>query len=123
MDSLKDTVSLKSRKATKIAKKRLEIANKHLLTNSYDDFYNELFKSINGYLSDKLNISIADLSKEKIAETLQKKGADNAAIEFLIATLNKSEFARFAPSKNNAGMQNDYNDTVATISKIEEELK
>ena len=123
MESLKDTVSIKSRKATKMAKKRLEIANKHLQSNNYDDFYNELFKSINGYLSDRLNISIADLSKERIAETLQRRGADDQAINFLISTLNKSEFARFAPVKTSSAMQTDYNDTIATISKIEEELK
>ncbi len=123
MESLKDTVSRKSKKATKIARKRMEIAQSHLTANNYDAFYNELFKSINGYLSDKLNISIADLSKEKIKETLFKKGADEQAINFLIATLNKSEFARFSPVKSSAAMQTDYADTVATISRIEEELK
>ena len=106
-----------------MARKRLEIANQHLKTNNYEGFYNELFKSINGYLSDKLNISVADLSKEKITETLQKKGAEEGAINFLIATLNKSEFARFAPVKTTSAMQTDYSDTLSTISKIEEELK
>jgi BatD DUF11 like domain len=122
-ESLKDTVGMKSKRATKIAKKRMEIANQHLVSNNYDAFYNELFKSINGYLGDKLNIAPADLSKERITETLQKRGANEQAINFLIATLNKSEFARFAPIKSSAAMQTDYNDTIATISKIEEELK
>ena len=123
MDSMKDTVSQKSKKATKIARKRMEIANQHLQSNNYDAFYNELFKSINGYLSDKLNISIADLSKEKITENLKSRGVEEQAINLLITTLNKSEFARFAPVKSSAAMQTDYNDTLATITKIEEELK
>ncbi len=123
MEKINDTINRRSKKATKIARKRMEIANQHLQTNNYDAFYNELFKSINGYLSDKLNISLADLSKEKIKETLLLKGADEAAINFLISTLNKSEFARFAQVKNNTAMQTDYTDTLATISKIEEELK
>lgn len=123
MNSLKDTVSQKSKRATKIARKRMEIANQHLKANNYEAFYNELFKSINGYLSDKLNISIADLSKEKITETLQNRGVEAQAINLLIATLNKSEFARFAPVKSSEGMQTDYNDTLSTITKIEEELK
>jgi hypothetical protein len=123
LEGLKDTVGTRSKKATSIAKKRLEIANQHLQANNYDGFYNELFKAINGYLSDKLNISVADLSKEKIAETLRIKNADEQAINFLITTLNKSEFARYAPVKSAASMQTDYTDTVSTISKIEEELK
>ncbi len=121
--SLSDTAGNKSKKATKIARKRLELANLHLRSNNYDGFYNELFKAINGYLSDKLSISISELSKERITETLRAKGAEEQAINNLISTLSKSEFARFAPVKSTASMQADYADTVATITKIEEELK
>lgn len=122
-NSLNDTVSRKSKKATQIARKRLALANNYLQQNNYDAFYNELFKSINGYLSDKLNLSAVELTKEKISEVLLAKGTNQEAINFLILTLNKSEFARFAPVKSTSAMQTDYADTVSTISKIEEELK
>ena len=120
---MQDTANIKSKKATKIAKKRLEIAAKHLQAGSFDAFYNELFKAINGYLSDKLNISQAELSKENIREILLKKGTNEQAINDLIDTLNKSEFARFSPVKTNTAMQGDYDNTIGTISKIEAELK
>lgn len=122
-NSLNDTVSRKSKKATQIARKRLALANNYLQQNNYDAFYNELFKSINGYLSDKLNLSAVELTKEKITEVLLAKGTNQEAINFLLLTLNKSEFARFAPVKSTSAMQTDYADTVSTISKIEEELK
>lgn len=122
-NSLNDTVSRKSKKATQIARKRLALANNYLQQNNYDAFYNELFKSINGYLSDKLNLSAVELTKEKISEVLLAKGTNQEAINFLLLTLNKSEFARFAPVKSTSAMQTDYADTVSTISKIEEELK
>ncbi|HRH63812.1 MAG TPA: BatD family protein [Bacteroidia bacterium] len=122
-NSLNDTVSRKSKKATQIARKRLALANNYLQQNNYDAFYNELFKSINGYLSDKLNLSAVELTKEKISEVLLAKGTNQEAINLLLLTLNKSEFARFAPVKSTSAMQTDYADTVSTISKIEEELK
>jgi len=59
----KNVSLVKSRKATKMAHKRLELANNHLQTNNKELFYEEIFKALYGYLSDKLSMQVSDLSK------------------------------------------------------------
>ena len=69
----KDVVAVKSRKATKMAKKQLLLAEQHLKSNNKELFYVEIFKALNGYMSNKLNIPTANLNKETITESLKTK--------------------------------------------------
>ena len=66
-----DVVGTKNRKATKMALKRLNLAETFLKQNLYTAFYEELHKALLGFISDKLNISLADLSRDRIAESLK----------------------------------------------------
>jgi len=50
-----------------------------------------------GYLSDKLNISAADLNKENIGEQLKLRTVNESIIDQLIDTLDLCEMARYAP--------------------------
>ncbi len=119
----KDAIAVKSRKATKMAKKRLSLAEQYLKSNNKEQFYMEIFKSLYGYISDKLNILAADLSKEHISNTLKAKNVNEATIQQLIETLDNCEYARYAPSAVSGDLNSIYTKTVELITKIEHEIK
>jgi hypothetical protein len=119
----KDAVAVKSRKATKMARKRLSIAEQHLKSNNKELFYIEIFKALYGYISDKLNIPVADLNKDHISETLKTKNVSEITIQQLITTLDNCEYARYAPSAVSGDLNSIYNNTVELITKIENEVK
>jgi hypothetical protein len=119
----KNTVLLKSKKATKLARKRLSTAKELLTKNSREPFYEEVSKAIWGYLGDKLSIPLANLSKETISETLLSRGVSEALLAQFVDILNKCEYARFAPSNSAGHMQEIYEAAINSITKMEEELK
>ena len=76
-----------------------------------------------GYLSDKFNISLAELSMDTARERLKAKNVDDVIIEEIIEILNNCEYARYAPDNQSDGMQQIYNQALNIISKIEKSLK
>jgi hypothetical protein len=92
-----DLVKLKSKKANKIAAKHLADAQKQLTAGNKNAFYEAIAKGLYGYLSDKLNIPVADLNKENITDKLNAKSVDDTTIRQLDDTIDLCEMARFAP--------------------------
>jgi hypothetical protein len=95
-----DTVGLKKRKATKLARQLLKTAEKNLNSKDKNLFYESVFKALNGYLANKLNISNADLNKSNINSKLISVNASEVTINLLFETLDHCEMARFAPVTN-----------------------
>ncbi len=118
----KDIVAVKSRKATKMARKKLSIAEQHLRSNNKELFYIEIFKALYGYLSDKLNIPVANLNKEHISEKLTNRNVTEATIKQLFSTLDNCEFAHYAPGSVSGDLKNIFSNTVELITKIEDEI-
>jgi BatD DUF11 like domain len=123
LEQNKDIVAVKSRKASKMAKKRLSIAEQHLKSNNKEQFYIEILKALHGYLGDKLNINVADLNKEHISQILKTKNVNDATIQQLTSTIDNCEYARYAPSAVSGDLNSIYNGTVELIMKIEDEIK
>jgi hypothetical protein len=92
-----DLVKVKSRKAGKLAAKHLAIAQKELQANNTKVFYEEVFKGLYGYLSNKLNIPYADLDRETIASALKAKMVSDELVVQLLDKLDLCEMARYAP--------------------------
>ncbi len=122
IENNKDGIAVKSRKATKMARKRLVIAEQYLKSGNKELFYIEIFKALYGYISDKLNIPVADLNKEHISTTLKSRTVSDSTIEKLISTLDNCEYARYAPSAVSGDLNGIYNSTVELITKIENEI-
>lgn len=110
---------VKSRKATKEARKRLALANKLLKENKTNEYYEEVFKALWGYVSDKLGIPVADLNKDNLRAKLVTHGVEQEVIEQYISLIDKTEFARFAPSGGTQEMGNVYQEAIDTITKVE----
>jgi hypothetical protein len=118
-----DTVMVKNRKANKMATRRLKFAQKLLKEGNKEKFYEEVMKSLWTYLSDKLNIPVAELNKEKVTVVLNDKKIDELMIKQLTDVLNTCEFARFAPSSGKDEMGNLYEEAIKIISSLEGLIK
>ena len=118
-----DIVAVKERKAAKLAKKQLVIAEKHMQANNKEAFFTEILNALNKYIGDKFALSIVDLSKDKISEMLLSRNVSEATTKNVIDTLNTCEFAKYAPSAVTGDLKQVYNDTIELISQIEEQIK
>ncbi len=114
---------MRNKKATKVARKNLKKANKFLGTKDSEAFYNEISHALWGYLADKFNIPLAELSKDSVQDALSDEEVKNESIEQFIDCLNNCDFARFAPGDPSSTMDKIYNEALEIISKIERELK
>ncbi len=115
-----NTILLKNKQATKIAQKRLKLANNYLKENKLDLFYEELSKALWGYVSDKLSIPTSDLTKDVIKEKLSKLNIPSDSIQMLIVTIDDCEFARYAASALNKEPKDLYLYAQTVITEIEE---
>lgn len=114
---------LRTKKANKVAVKRLKIAKRLLAENKSSEFYDEILKTLWGYVSDKLSISLSQLSKDNISACLANRGVDEPLIKEFEAVLSESEFARYAPGNPGETMDKIYSMAIDVISKLENTIK
>jgi hypothetical protein len=116
-----DIVKVKSRRAGKIAAKHLANAQKQLSANNAKEFYEDVFKGLYGYLSDKLNISYANLDRETISTALKGRSVKSQLIGQLLDTLDLCEMARYAPVTH-ISKQEVFEKAKGIINDIENEI-
>jgi len=114
---------VRNRKANKMALKRLKQAAVHLKEKKKELFYDEVLKACWGYLSYKLNIPVADLTKEKMQSELSLHAVDDSLIDRYVALLNTCEFARYAPVSSNDELDTVFAEAVAVIEALEGSIK
>lgn len=115
----RDIAGIKNRRANKVAKARLKSAQTLLKQSLYTGFYEELYRALLGYTSDKLNLSLADLSREKIKMRLIDKKVKTEQIDDLIYLLDQCEYARYSPDPGGAEMEKNYERAIRLISDME----
>ena len=118
-----NVAKMRTKKANKVATKRMKLAGKLLSENKKDAFYDEVLKALWGYISDKLNIPVSRLSKDNIEEKLRNHGVNEELIKEFLNALNDCEFARFAPGDENQAMDKVYSSSIEVISKMENSIK
>lgn len=118
-----NVAKMRTKKANKVASKRMKLAGKLLSENKKDAFYDEVLKALWGYISDKLNIPVSRLSKDNIEEKLRNHGVNEELIKEFLNALNDCEFARFAPGDENQAMDKVYSTAIEVISKMENSIK
>ena len=118
-----NVAKMRTKKANKVATKRMKLAGKLLAENKKDAFYDEVLKALWGYISDKLNIPVSRLSKDNVEEKLRNYGVSDELIKEFLDALNECEFARFAPGDENQAMDKVYTSSLAVMSKMENSIK
>ncbi len=114
---------IRNRKANKMAKSRLKIADKARKANDTSRFFEETEKAIWGYLADKLNIELSALSRDKVTTLLQSYGISGAEIKSLLSLLEECEFSRYAPSSEKSEMNALYGDAIKMINNFEQNIR
>lgn len=114
---------MRTKKANKVATRRLKIAEISLKEHNKEKFYEEILRATWGYLSDKLLIPVANLNRDNIEQELAKYGVSKDIISSFMYILDTGEFARYAPSDSDETMDKLYTETVNAISEMESIIK
>ncbi|TAL74102.1 MAG: protein BatD [Bacteroidetes bacterium] len=117
-----DLSIVRNRKAGKVAVKRLHTASFCLKNQQIDKFYDEVLKAIWGYLSDKLNIPVSELTRSNAVASLSEKGIEEEKIKNLNSILDTCEFARFAPSVSDTEAITIYEGASLFIKSVENSI-
>ena len=119
-----DPAEIKRRKSTKIAIKRLKNASFCLKNNNFDQFFEEIEKSLWGYFADKFEVNSSELSKETIDIYFNNKNIKTETKNNFVSLLNICEFARYSPSKDrNQQMEKTLEDAKEIIIEVESDIK
>ena len=110
-------------RANKEALRRLKQAKVHLDQNDAGSFYDEVSRSLLGYVSDKLDIPAADLSKSNILSTLVSNMIAEETGKQFTDILSTCEIALFAGQKEEGEMGRIYEQALDLIGLLEETLK
>ncbi len=116
----KDIIGLRSKRANKVALKRLVTAQKLLQQNSEKPFYEEVSKAIWLYLSDKLAIPLSSLSRESATDALAMRKVSEELQVRLNKVVSECETALYAPTMGVKQMHTTYKDAVKILSDLEE---
>ena len=123
---IKDNANIaksRGKKANKVARRRLKTAEQYMHRHNPAEFYDEVMRTLWGYIADKLNISQAQLNKDNISAELDAKQVDTALTQQFLQTLNQCEYARYAPGNPDENMETVYNSAVDVISKMENNIR
>ena len=115
-----NSVLVKNKKAKKEAIKRMKLAKEYMSQDKTEQFYEEIVKATQGYLSDKLNIPLSEFTLDKAILELKNREVDEAVLSELKTLVQDCEFARYAPSQANQSLDSIYSTSLKLISKFED---
>ncbi|MFT3738941.1 MAG: BatD family protein [Breznakibacter sp.] len=118
-----NVMATRNKKATKVALKRLRKAADLLKKNDKEAFYDEVLRALWGYMSDKLSLPVAKLSRENATTLMAARQAEPDTINRFMHVLDTCEFARYAPASGSSEMDKLYRETIETITLIEGQIK
>ena len=117
-------VRVKNKRANKLARKRLKSAALCMKAGDKEHFYEAIVQALWGYTADKLNISLANLSKDNVQEKLLLKGATKEIVDNFVQILSDCEYARYAPIVDESfSLEKDYNKAAELIGQLENAIK
>lgn len=118
-----DIAMMKVKHAGKVSRKRLKKAKKFMVLSNKTEFYKEIISALWGYCSDRLEISVAELTKDKVLNVLDAIKTDKSLAEKLTKIIDKCEYAHFAPDSKETELSYVYQEAVDIIEELERNLK
>lgn len=118
-----DMLAVKSRKASRMAMKRLRKAANFMRNGERENFLNEIIVSLWGYVGDKLKMPTSELSRENIYGKLAMKDISDYQIRNLINLIDDVEYEKYAPSGGASHMNDIYDRTVEMMNELEDAFK
>lgn len=118
-----DMAAFNSKRADKIARKRLRKANDAMKKGLSDLFYDELLIALWGYLGDKLKMPTSELMRDNIRNVLEQRNIPNNVIDNLIQIIDNAEFAKYSSAGSKDGLEKAYQSVVDIINNLENAFK
>lgn len=118
----KNAVLMRNHRANKVAVQRFQAASKYMREQNSRDFFSEMSRALWGYISDKLNIPVANLAKENIRTELKSRGVSEQQAQAFTDIITRCEEAQYSPL-GSVDMNEVYTDGVSIISHIESVIK
>ena len=103
-----------ARRAGKMARKYLKLAEKERAKGDNMAYYEALLNGLNSYLCAKLYIPPSNLSKERIAEVMRANGLSDELVSRTLSVQSDLELARFAPSEE-GGLRDELYKTASEV--------
>lgn len=113
---------LRRKKASKVASRRLKIASNLMFQGKQKEFYDEVLKTLWGYIGDKLNIPVEQLTKDNISDKLQNKGISADSIVQFINAIKDCEYERFAPGDTSGNMEKIFSEAMDAIESVDNQI-
>lgn len=105
--------------AGKMTKMRMRSVERALNKGTAEGFYGELIKTVNGYISDRLNIPAGGLTPDLVRERLGERGASGDVLKRLDEFYSVCDLARFASAEaDRAQMEKAYGEGEAIIAAL-----
>ena len=114
---------VKTKKASKVATRRLKVAKQKMQQKDKAGFYDEVLKALWGYLSDKLSMPVSELSKDNIATKLAECQVSEDLIEECANIISECEFARYAPTLSGYADDKVYDKVATLMNRLENSIK
>ena len=114
---------MKTKKAGKVANRRLKIARQKMRDNDKAGFYDEILKAIWGYLGDKLSMPVSELSKDNISAKLTERQVSEELVGECLSLIGECEFARYAPSLSSTPESQVYDKVNELMDRLENAIK
>ena len=118
-----NVVKQRAGKANKVATKRLKKAAKLMAGGKQGEFYDEVLRALWGYVGDKLNMPVEQLSRENISQQLSAHNVSEETVNQFIGALDECEFARYAPGDATGNMNKVYDSAMTAITNIATTMK
>ncbi len=118
-----NVVKQRAGKANKVATKRLKKAARLMKDGKQGDFYDEVLRALWGYVGDKLNMPVEQLSRENISQQLANHHVSEETIQQFLGALDECEFARYAPGDATGNMNKVYDAAMTAITQIASTMK
>ncbi len=122
MRDSKNSALRRGKMANKMAIQRFKSAKRYMDEGSERAFYEEMLRGLWGYMSDKLNIPVAELTKEYVREELAKRGCEGALIQSFADIITECDEAQYSPMARSK-MGDVYGSGLQLVSKIESFVK
>ncbi len=113
---------IRGKRANRVALQRFRAAAKFMEQNNQHGFYEEMLRALWGYMSDKLNIPVANLTKENVREELRKRNISAETIQQFIDIIVACDEAQYSPMASSQ-MNEVYAEGIQIISKLESTIK
>ncbi len=123
LKDLSNIEMLKSRRAGKIAKKRLKKAYECMKRGDSSSFYDEMLRALWGYIAHKLKMPTSELTRDNVSQRLDSHHVPESTVRKTIGLLDDCEYAKYTPVGNTFNMNDLYSQATDLIYELEDAFR